>query len=227
MRVLLLHPEDELPAERTGGKWDLVVDLGRAPLATYERWGAQTGGRVISLYDFARDFEDLHRVRELLQLGTGPVGGWFGHRLVGRALADDRARPSPVDADWPAGARTAGWLRAVCQPLQHPGDRAADIYRRETSQPGWRISSRHAMGAALSRCFHPAGSGADEPGFSGQVRSRTLRATTIGPAGAVARNIRLCCCPRHMSMFRGPRLHTRRCFRARNFCWSMPETALV
>ena len=52
MRVLLLHPEDELPGERTGGKWDLVVDLGRAPLATYERWGAQTGGRVISLYDF-------------------------------------------------------------------------------------------------------------------------------------------------------------------------------
>ena len=71
MRVLLLHPEDELPAERTAGKWDLVVDLGRAPLATYERWGAQTGGRVISLYDFARDFEDLHRVRELLQLGLG------------------------------------------------------------------------------------------------------------------------------------------------------------
>ncbi len=71
MRVLLLHPEDELPGERSGGKWDLVVDLSRAPLATYERWGAQTGGRVISVYDFARDFEDQHRVRELLQFGMG------------------------------------------------------------------------------------------------------------------------------------------------------------
>jgi hypothetical protein len=71
MRVLLLHLEDQLPAERRGQKWDLIVDLGRAPVATYERWGAQTGGRVISLYDFGKDFEDLHRVRELLQLGMG------------------------------------------------------------------------------------------------------------------------------------------------------------
>jgi hypothetical protein len=71
MRVLLLHPEDELPAERAGKKWDLIVDLGRAPVATYERWRSQTGCRVISLYDFAKDVEDLHRIRELLQLGMG------------------------------------------------------------------------------------------------------------------------------------------------------------
>jgi hypothetical protein len=71
MRVLLLHPEDELPPERAGRKWDLIVDLGRAPVATYERWGTQTGCRIIGLYDFGKDFEDLHRVRELLQLGLG------------------------------------------------------------------------------------------------------------------------------------------------------------
>ena len=71
MRVLLLHPEDELSVERAGRKWDLIVDLGRAPVLSYERWGAQTGCRVISVYDFAKDFEDLHRVRELLQLGMG------------------------------------------------------------------------------------------------------------------------------------------------------------
>jgi hypothetical protein len=71
MRVLLLHPEDELPAERAGKKWDLIVDLGRAPVATYERWRSQTGCRVISLYDFAKDVEDLHRIRDLLQLGMG------------------------------------------------------------------------------------------------------------------------------------------------------------
>ncbi len=71
MRVLLLHPEDELPAARPGRGWDLVVDLGRAPAPTYERWSKQTCCRVISLYDFAGGFDDLHRVRDLLQLGVG------------------------------------------------------------------------------------------------------------------------------------------------------------
>lgn len=69
MKVLLLHPEDSLPAVRPGKGWDLVVDLGRAPAATYERWSKQAHARVISLYDFARDGEDLQRVRELLRLG--------------------------------------------------------------------------------------------------------------------------------------------------------------
>lgn len=71
MRVLLVHPEDQLPTERPGRGWDLVVDLGRAPVATYERWGEQTSCRVISLYDFAKGFEDQHRVRQLLQRGMG------------------------------------------------------------------------------------------------------------------------------------------------------------
>ena len=71
MKVLLLHPEDHLLAGRFGPKWDLVVDLGRAPAATYEGWSKQAGCRVISLYDFAQGFEDLHHVRELLQLGMG------------------------------------------------------------------------------------------------------------------------------------------------------------
>ncbi len=77
MRVLLLHPEDQLPAARPGKAWDLVVDLGRAPAATYERWSRRAGCRVISLYDFAQDFEDLRQVRKLLQLGMGEmVDAW-------------------------------------------------------------------------------------------------------------------------------------------------------
>jgi len=68
MRVLLLHPEDQLPV---GKAWDLVVDLGRAPVATYRRWSKDAGGRVISLYDFSNGFEDGHRIRKLLQLGLG------------------------------------------------------------------------------------------------------------------------------------------------------------
>ena len=73
MKVLLLHPEDPLPAVRRGRGWDLVVDLGRAPAATYERWSRQAGCRVISLYDFARNSEDLQRIRDLLRLGMGQV----------------------------------------------------------------------------------------------------------------------------------------------------------
>ena len=157
MRVLLLHPEDELPAQRRDGKWDLVVDLGRAPLATYERWGAQTGGRVISLYDFGQDFEDLHRVRELLQLGMGQwVDGlgidWWD--VLSLMIEPDLRQLMLIGRL----AHELPRLAASSMPAAPgPGDRAPDIYRRETSQAGERISSRHAMGAALSRCFRPAG----------------------------------------------------------------------
>ncbi len=51
--------------------WDLVVDLGRAPAATYAMWSQQARARVVSLYDFARGREEWQRVRELLQLGMG------------------------------------------------------------------------------------------------------------------------------------------------------------
>jgi hypothetical protein len=71
MRVLLLHPEDQLPAARPDRAWDLVVDLGRAPVATYQRWSKEAGGRVISLYDFGGGFDDGQQVRKLLQLGLG------------------------------------------------------------------------------------------------------------------------------------------------------------
>ena len=71
MRVLLLHPDDPIPRAQSGTGWDLVVDLGRAPAAAYERWSSQTGARVISLYDLSSDREDLSRIQELLQLGTG------------------------------------------------------------------------------------------------------------------------------------------------------------
>jgi hypothetical protein len=71
MIVLLLHPEDQLPAEHPVRGWDLVVDLGRAPAATYERWSEQARCRVISLCDFAKEPEDLQHVRALLQLGMG------------------------------------------------------------------------------------------------------------------------------------------------------------
>jgi hypothetical protein len=72
MRVLLLDSEDQLSASPYK-KWDLVVDLGRAPTATYERWAKQVGCRVISLHNFSRARDDLRLVRELLQLGMGQM----------------------------------------------------------------------------------------------------------------------------------------------------------
>lgn len=73
MKILLLHPEDQLPAALPGRGWDLVVDLGRAPAATYEKWADVAGSRVVSLYDFGQGFDDLHELRELLQFGMGQM----------------------------------------------------------------------------------------------------------------------------------------------------------
>ena len=78
MKVLLLHPEDGLPGSDLRGQYDLIVDLGRAPLSTYERWGQQAGCRVISLFDFADGFEDVYRVRDLLCLGMGYIVDEWG-----------------------------------------------------------------------------------------------------------------------------------------------------
>src|SRR5437764_1310033 len=69
MRVLLLHPADDLPSGDS--MWDLVIDTARAPRSTYQNCGQRTGGRVVSAYDFAEEIEDLYRTRKLLELGMG------------------------------------------------------------------------------------------------------------------------------------------------------------
>jgi hypothetical protein len=80
MKVLLLHPEDQLPRRDPHGRWDLVVDFARAPASTYEEWRLRAGCRVISLYDLAQEIEDLHQTKELLKLGMG--------RLIDRSGID-------------------------------------------------------------------------------------------------------------------------------------------
>jgi hypothetical protein len=77
MKVLMLHPEDALP-QSYPVRWDLVIDIGRAPAGTYERWSKQAGCSVISIYDYAEETEDLYRLRELLRLGTGRVVDQWG-----------------------------------------------------------------------------------------------------------------------------------------------------
>jgi len=78
MKVLLLHQEDAFARWCPTRRWDLVVDLGRAPAGTYEYWSRQTGCPVISIYDHAEETEDLYRLRDLLELGAGRVVDRWG-----------------------------------------------------------------------------------------------------------------------------------------------------
>ncbi len=71
MRVLLLHPEDDLPLTKSCPAWDLVVDFARAPASTYVRWSRRTDCAAISIYDFAEGIDDLRLCRELLNPGLG------------------------------------------------------------------------------------------------------------------------------------------------------------
>lgn len=68
MKVLLVHPKDDPPSD---ARWDLIVDFGRAPAATYERWSRETGSVVTSIYDFAEGARDLRLCRKLLASGMG------------------------------------------------------------------------------------------------------------------------------------------------------------
>jgi hypothetical protein len=70
MKVLILHPDDRFKLSRSTTRFDLVVDLGRAPSATYENWGRQSGYQVISLFDFAEENEDFNRTRFLIRVGA-------------------------------------------------------------------------------------------------------------------------------------------------------------
>jgi hypothetical protein len=71
MKVLLLDPEAAFAEVCAAQNWDLVVDIGRAPLATYRRWSQLVRCPVVSIYDHAEEIDDLHRLRELLQIGAG------------------------------------------------------------------------------------------------------------------------------------------------------------
>jgi hypothetical protein len=71
MKVLLLHPEDELSASLPGRGFDLIVDFGRAPISAYRRWSEHSKCPVISLYDFAKELDDLYATKAVLQHGMG------------------------------------------------------------------------------------------------------------------------------------------------------------
>ncbi|HEX4487996.1 MAG TPA: hypothetical protein VH088_17090 [Terriglobales bacterium] len=67
MRVLFLHPEDGAPAQSFPQKFDMVVDLARAPAATYARWSRQLGCEVKSIFDLADPVGDLAALAKILR----------------------------------------------------------------------------------------------------------------------------------------------------------------
>ena len=78
MKVLLLHPQDAMAQSPAGRRWDLVVDTGRAPVASYKRWSQLAGCPVISIYDHAEEIADLYWLRQLLRLGSGRITDQWG-----------------------------------------------------------------------------------------------------------------------------------------------------
>jgi hypothetical protein len=73
MRVLLIHPEDELlDGPWAGLAWDRIVDLGLSGEIGYRNAAQKFGTEVSSLNDLrSEDFQELRRVRELLGAGSG------------------------------------------------------------------------------------------------------------------------------------------------------------
>ena len=78
MKILLLHPEDDFQRSWVRERWDLVVDLGKAPKSSYDDWSRQLGCPVFSIFDLAIEVEDLLAWRDLLRLGMGRVVDRFG-----------------------------------------------------------------------------------------------------------------------------------------------------
>jgi hypothetical protein len=78
LKVLLLHPDDAPPSSAPSARWNVIVDLGRAPNSTYDRWRGGTGCSLFSLYHFAQEVDDLRCLQRLLQLGTGRVVDHWG-----------------------------------------------------------------------------------------------------------------------------------------------------
>lgn len=77
-RILLLHPEDNMPRHTTRADYDLIVDLGYAPASTYADWTRESGCPAVSLSDFRDPEVDLRHLRELMRFGMGQVQDEIG-----------------------------------------------------------------------------------------------------------------------------------------------------
>jgi len=79
MRVLVIHPEDELQdGPWAAERWGRAIDLGRAGAEAYAQAAASFGCAVTSFDVFRDKFKEKRRVRELLALGMGRLLDGFG-----------------------------------------------------------------------------------------------------------------------------------------------------
>jgi hypothetical protein len=82
MKVLLIHPEDDLQGGPWNDlRWDRVVDLGRAGMEAYARARSHFGCPVTPLYgqnEDSENFNNIRRVRELLAMGLGRLVDGYG-----------------------------------------------------------------------------------------------------------------------------------------------------
>jgi hypothetical protein len=79
MKVLLIHPEDELQDGPWASlRWDRIIDLGRAGTASYAHAVAGFGCPVTALDAFGDNLKEMRKVRELLALGMGRLSDRFG-----------------------------------------------------------------------------------------------------------------------------------------------------
>jgi hypothetical protein len=79
MRVLVVHPEDELQTEPWGSlRWDRVIDFGKTGEESDAEAAARFGCRISRLDEFRSHFQEMCRVRELLALGMGRLNDSLG-----------------------------------------------------------------------------------------------------------------------------------------------------
>jgi hypothetical protein len=72
MRVLLIHPEDDLQGGPwNNSKWDRVVDLGQAGAQAYQLAQARFGCQINSLQSYRREIGEIETVRQRLGVGFG------------------------------------------------------------------------------------------------------------------------------------------------------------
>ena len=150
MKVLLLHPDDTLAQAHPPRHWDLVVDTGRAPIATYERWSQHAGCPVISIYDHAEEIEDLYRLRQLLRLGSGRMMDQWGIDWWEVLSLEIASGLQQLVLDPPALERDASELRAVFKSAPASRNGSAETSRGSIDDLGKRHPVGHSTGQTLS-----------------------------------------------------------------------------
>src|SRR5215813_11710733 len=79
MRVLLIHPEDDLQdGPWASQQWDRAIDLGTAGEESYAAAAAAFRCPIGRLAELRKDFREMHRVRELIRLGLNRLNDPFG-----------------------------------------------------------------------------------------------------------------------------------------------------